>query len=193
MVMVKEHLVMEILGQTIDDAAGEAFDKCAKIMGLPYPGGPWIDKYAGKGDCNSFTFSRPLVGKLDYSFSGLKTSFLYFIRDNEKKEPGFIKSNLNDLCASLQYTIVEILMHKLLIASGQTGIKQVAIAGGVAANSSLRRALKVYGEKYNWRVFLPKPVYTTDNAAMIAINAYYKYIKKDFALQSVVPEARFSF
>lgn len=193
LVMVKDHLIMEVLGQTIDDAAGEAFDKCAKIMGLPYPGGPWIDKYSGNGDCMAFTFSRPLVGALDYSFSGLKTSFLYFVRDREKEDPGFIKKNLNDLCASLQYTIVSILMHKLVSASEQTGIKEITLAGGVAANSGLRKTLTGYGKKHNWQVFLPKPVYTTDNAAMIAINAYYKYLKKDFTRQNVVPEARFSF
>lgn len=193
LVLVKDHLNMEILGQTIDDAAGEAFDKCAKIMGLPYPGGPWIDRYARDGDPDAFNFARPSAGGLNYSFSGLKTSFLYFLRDSVKKEPGFLKKNLNDLCASLQYTIVEVLMANLVKASFKTGIKNIAIAGGVAANSGLRSAVADHGENHGWKVFIPKPSFTTDNAAMIAINAYYKYLEKVFSSQDIVPEARFTF
>lgn len=193
LVIVKNHLSMEIAGQTIDDAAGEAFDKCAKLMGLPYPGGPWIDKYARKGDPKAFFFPRPSVGGLDYSFSGLKTSFLYFLRDREKESPGFIKENINDLCASLQYTIVQILMYNLDRLVFDTGITEVALAGGVAANSGLRNAVGEYGKRNKWRVYIPKPVYTTDNAAMIAITAYYKYLQGAWSAQDVTPEARFGF
>lgn len=193
LVLVKDHLSMEIIGQTIDDAAGEAFDKCAKIMGLPYPGGPLIDKHAGSGNPGAFVFARPNAGGLNYSFSGLKTSFLYFTRDREKEQPGFIESNINDLCASLQYTIVQILMQNLIRASEETGIREIALAGGVAANSGLRTAVSEAGEKLKWHVFLPKPAFTTDNAAMIAINAYYKFLKRDFTKQDVVPEARLRF
>jgi len=193
LVLVRDHLVMEILGRTIDDAAGEAFDKCAKLMGIPYPGGPWIDKFAMAGNPLAFSFPRPSAGGLDYSFSGLKTSFLYFLRDNQKKDPEFVKRNINDLCASLQFTIVEILLENLVRASRQTGVKEVALAGGVAANSALRRAVTEQGMINCWNVFLPKPSYTTDNAAMIAITAYYKYLNKDFSSQDIVPEARFSF
>jgi N6-L-threonylcarbamoyladenine synthase len=193
LVLVKDYMLMEILGQTIDDAAGEAFDKCAKIMGLPYPGGPWVDRYAREGDPRAFRFSRPAAGGLNYSFSGLKTSFLYFLRDAEKKDPGFLKRNLNDLCASLQHTITEVLMGNLIRAAENTGIREIALAGGVAANSGLRSAVASWGKKNNLRVFIPKPAYTTDNAAMIAINAYYKYLRKDFTSQDVVPEARMRF
>jgi N6-L-threonylcarbamoyladenine synthase len=193
LVVVHDHLSMEVLGRTIDDAAGEAFDKCAKIMGLPYPGGPWIDKMAREGDPGKFVFPKPMGGGLNYSFSGLKTSFLYFLRDSEKNNPGFVKRNINDLAASLQYTIIEILMQNLVKASEQTGIKEIALAGGVAANSGLRKALENYGEKFNWNVYIPKPAYTTDNAAMIAITAWYKFLKKEFATQDIVPDARFSF
>jgi len=193
LVMVRDHLVMEVLGQTIDDAAGEAFDKCAKIMGIPYPGGPWIDRYSRNGNPQAFRFPRPSVRGLDYSFSGLKTSFLYFLRDRQKNDPGFTERNINDLCASLQYTIVEILMENLIRASRQTGVDTIALAGGVAANSALREALTAYGRQNGWQVFLPKPSYTTDNAAMIAITAYYKYLNKDFSSQDTVPEARVSF
>ncbi|MFO7923566.1 MAG: tRNA (adenosine(37)-N6)-threonylcarbamoyltransferase complex transferase subunit TsaD [Bacteroidales bacterium] len=192
-ILVRDHLSMEILGQTIDDAAGEAFDKCAKVMGLPYPGGPWVDKYAVNGNPLAFSFSRPLAGGFNYSFSGLKTSFLYFLRDHEKKEPGFTARNINDLCASLQYTIVEILLGNLISASRKTGINRIALAGGVAANSGLRRAAESYGNTEGWKVFLPELCYTTDNAAMIAITAYYKYLNKEFSSQNTVPDARFSF
>ncbi len=193
LIHVKDHLSMEILGQTIDDAAGEAFDKCAKLMGLPYPGGPWVDRHAREGDPRAFVFARPSAGGLNFSFSGLKTSFLYFLRDQVKKDPGFIKKNLNDLCASLQYTITEVLMDNLVKAAELSGIKVIALAGGVAANSGLRNAVTSYGKDRNWEVFIPKPVFTTDNAAMIAITAYYKYLKKDFSSQDIIPEARYKF
>jgi len=189
-IVVKNHLEMEIIGQTIDDAAGEAFDKCAKIMGLPYPGGPLIDKYAKEGDPLRFNFNKPRIKDYDYSFSGLKTSFLYFLRDEMKKDPDFIEKNKNDLCASLQKTIVDILMDKLIKASKDTGIKQIALAGGVSANSGLRSAIQDYKE---WVTFIPKFSYTTDNAAMIAINGYYKFLKGDFTGQDVVPFARLNF
>jgi len=189
-IVVKNHLDMEIIGQTIDDAAGEAFDKCAKIMGLPYPGGPLIDKYAKDGDPERFKFSKPRIKNYDYSFSGLKTSFLYFLRDEMKNDPDFIEKNKADLCASLQKTIVDILMDKLVKASKDTGIKQIALAGGVSANSGLREAIK---NNRNWETFIPKFSYTTDNAAMIAINGYYKYLKNDFIGQDAVPFARTNF
>ncbi len=190
-VLVKSHYDFEIIGQTIDDAAGEAFDKAAKIMGLPYPGGPLIDKYAQKGNPEKFPFPHPKIPDLDYSFSGLKTSILYFIRDELKKDKNFIKNNKYDLCASIQYTIVEILMNKLKKASLQTGIKQIAIAGGVSANSSLRKALNEEEKKLGWQIFIPPFEYCTDNAAMIAIAGYYKYIGKDFASQDATPFTRY--
>lgn len=189
-VRVNDYFKMEIIGQTIDDAAGEAFDKAAKIMGLPYPGGPLIDKYAKIGNPNAFSFSRPNIPELNYSFSGLKTSFLYFLRDNLKTNPTFIEENKNDLCASIQKTIVSVLMDKLIKASQKTGIKQIAIAGGVSANSALRQAI-VDGEKYyGWKTFIPKFAYCTDNAAMIAIAGFYKYINNEFATQDISPYAR---
>lgn len=193
LVLVKDHLSMEVMGQTVDDAAGEAFDKCAKIMGLPYPGGPWVDKYAKLGDPGAFSFSRPSAGGLNYSFSGLKTSFLYFLRDQAQRDPEFVKKNINDLCASLQRTIVDILIQNLVMASKQARVSEIALAGGVAANSGLREVAEYQGNKNNWRVYLPKPSYTTDNAAMIAITAYYKYLNNDFSPQNIVPEARLSF
>ncbi len=193
LVLVKDHLDMEVLGQTIDDAAGEAFDKCAKIMGIPYPGGPLIDRYSKDGDPLAFRFPEPSVAGFDFSFSGLKTSFLYFLREKRKEDSGFIENNLNDLCASLQKTIVGILVDNLIRVSKQTGITEVALAGGVAANSALRLAVKDLEDRRGWRVFLPKPAYTTDNAAMIAITGYYKYLKSEFSSQDIVPEARFSF
>ncbi len=193
LVLVKDHLDMEVLGQTIDDAAGEAFDKCAKIMGIPYPGGPLIDRYSKDGDPLAFRFPEPSVAGFDFSFSGLKTSFLYFLREKRKEDSGFIENNLNDLCASLQKTIVGILVDNLIRVSKQTGITEVALAGGVAANSALRLAVKDLEGRKGWRVFLPKPAYTTDNAAMIAITGYYKYLKSGFSSQDIVPEARFSF
>ncbi|MDY6802090.1 MAG: tRNA (adenosine(37)-N6)-threonylcarbamoyltransferase complex transferase subunit TsaD [Bacteroidota bacterium] len=190
-VVVKDYLDMQIIGQTIDDAAGEAFDKCAKVIGLPYPGGPVIDKNAKLGNKEAFTFNKPKIKDLDYSFSGLKTSFLYFIRDEMKKDTDFIKKNINDLCASIQYTIIDILMEKLVIASKQTGIKQIAVAGGVSANSGLRNALIDTAKKNGWQTYIPEFKFTTDNAAMIAITGYYKYLKKDFANQDIAPVARF--
>lgn len=192
-VVVRNYLDMEIIGQTIDDAAGEAFDKCAKVIGLPYPGGPVVDKYAQQGDKNKFSFSKPRIKDLDYSFSGLKTSFLYFIRDNIQENPNFVKENTMDLCASIQHSIVEILMQKLEKAVKLTGIKQIAVAGGVSANSGLRNALQQRAQKYQWKTFLPEFKFTTDNAAMIAITGYYKYLNKEFASQDITPLARFPF
>ncbi|MDE6482447.1 MAG: tRNA (adenosine(37)-N6)-threonylcarbamoyltransferase complex transferase subunit TsaD [Rikenellaceae bacterium] len=189
-VLVKDHLDMEILGGTTDDAAGEAFDKCAKVMGLPYPGGPVIDKLAAEGDPKAFRFAKPSVPQLDYSFSGLKTSFLYFLRDKVAEEPDFIERNKADLCASLQQTIIDILMSKLTKAVKATGVTEVAIAGGVSANSGLREAVTREGEKRGWRVFLPKRSYTTDNAAMIAVEGYFKYKREEFASLDVTPVSR---
>ncbi|MCY1722171.1 tRNA (adenosine(37)-N6)-threonylcarbamoyltransferase complex transferase subunit TsaD [Prolixibacteraceae bacterium Z1-6] len=189
-IIVRNHLEMEIIGQTIDDAAGEAFDKCAKVMGLPYPGGPYVDKLAKEGDPLKFEFSRPRIPGLDYSFSGLKTNFLYFLRDNIKKNENFIEENKTDLCASLQHTIIEILLGKLKRAAKETGIKEITIAGGVSANSGLRNALKENAEKYCWNLIIPKFEYTMDNAAMIAITGYYKYLNKEFVGQNTVPFAR---
>ncbi|MEA2107325.1 MAG: tRNA (adenosine(37)-N6)-threonylcarbamoyltransferase complex transferase subunit TsaD [Bacteroidota bacterium] len=190
-VVVKDYLNMQIIGQTIDDAAGEAFDKCAKVIGLPYPGGPVIDKNAKLGNKEAFIFNKPKIKDLDYSFSGLKTSFLYFIRDEMKKNADFVKNNMNDLCASIQYTIIDILMEKLVLASKQTGIKHIAVAGGVSANSGLRNTFIQEATKNGWEIFIPEFKFTTDNAAMIAITGYYKYLKKEFAAQDIAPVARF--
>ncbi len=181
----------KIIGETIDDAAGEAFDKTAKILGLPYPGGPLIDKYAEEGNPNKYTFSRPKVGDIDFSFSGLKTAILYFIRDEVKKNPSFVKENLNDICASVQFTIIDILIEKLKNAVSRTGIKEIAVAGGVSANSGLRNRLRAEADKNGWIVHIPDFKFTTDNAAMIGITAYYKYLKNDFSGQDVTAEARF--
>jgi N6-L-threonylcarbamoyladenine synthase len=183
-------LQLEIIGETIDDAAGEAFDKTAKMLNLPYPGGPLIDKHAHKGDPKKFKFAEPQIPGLNFSFSGLKTSVLYFLRDEKLKDENFIEKNMDDLCASVQYTIIKILMKKLKKATEQTRIRQVCIAGGVSANSGLRNALKEYGEKYNWQTFIPPFEYCTDNAAMIAITAYYKYLAKDFADLGISATAR---
>ena len=180
----------EIIGKTIDDAAGEAFDKAAKILGLPYPGGPVIDRLAADGDPYRFSFPKPKIAGLNFSFSGLKTSFLYFIRDELLKDSNFIQKNLNDLCASIQHVIVGILMDKIKESVRQTGVKEIAIAGGVSANSLMRKSLLETGEALNWKVFIPEVQFTTDNAAMIAIAGYFKYLKKDFADQRVVPYAR---
>ena len=171
---------MEILGQTIDDAAGEAIDKCSKVMGLGYPGGPIIDKFARMGNPNAFSFSKPNIKGYDYSFSGLKTSFLYSLNDWMKEDPNFIENHKEDLAASLEKTIVDILMKKLQKAAKDTKIKDVAVAGGVSANTGLRNAFIDYGKRYHWNVFIPKFSYTTDNAAMIAITGYYKYLDHDF-------------
>jgi N6-L-threonylcarbamoyladenine synthase len=189
-ILVHDYLKMEVIGQTIDDAAGEAFDKCAKVMGLPYPGGPHVDRLAKDGDPLKFEFSRPRVPGLDYSFSGLKTNFLYFLRDRIKENENFVEENLNDLCASIQYTIIEILLGKLKRAAKETGIKQIAIAGGVSANSGLRNALKENAARYHWNLIIPKFEYTMDNAAMIAITGYYKYLNNEFVEQNVVPYSR---
>ncbi len=182
---------MEVIGNTIDDAAGEAFDKAAKIMGLPYPGGPLIDKNAREGNPDKFRFPHPKVPGLDFSFSGLKTSILYFLRDALKKDPDFIQKNTLDLSASIQHTIVEILMKQLRKAVKETGISHVAMAGGVSANSGLRAAFTSEAEQGNWEVYIPPFEYTTDNAAMIAIAGYFKYIKGDFAAQDTVPFTRY--
>ena len=189
-IVVRNYLDMEVIGQTIDDAAGEAFDKCAKVMGLPYPGGPLIDKLAKEGNPKAFSFSKPRIQGLDYSFSGLKTSFLYLLRDEIAKDQDFIDNNKADLCASLQTTIIEILLTKLKIAAEQTGIKEIAVAGGVSANSGLRAALIDTAEKQGWQMYIPPFKYTTDNAAMIAITGYYKYLKGEFASLDVVPFSR---
>ncbi|MDX1285378.1 MAG: tRNA (adenosine(37)-N6)-threonylcarbamoyltransferase complex transferase subunit TsaD [Draconibacterium sp.] len=189
-ILVRDYLDMEVIGQTIDDAAGEAFDKCAKVMGLPYPGGPHVDKLAREGDPYKFEFSKPRIPGLDYSFSGLKTNFLYFLRDKLKENENFIEENKNDLCASLQHTIIDILLAKLKRASRETGIKEITVAGGVSANSGLRNALKENADKFRWNLIIPKFEYTMDNAAMIAITGYYKYLNKEFVGQNVVPFAR---
>jgi N6-L-threonylcarbamoyladenine synthase len=188
--VVKDYLSMEIIGQTIDDAAGEAFDKCAKVMGLPYPGGPVIDKYAKDGNPKAFNFNKPRIKELNYSFSGLKTSFLYFLQDSIKQNPDFIEQNKNDLCASLQNSIIEILLEKLDKAAKQTGIKSIALAGGVSANSGLRLAFNNLGTKRNWKTFIPEFKFTTDNAAMIAIAGYFKCLKGEFASHHLAPYAR---
>ena len=179
-VKVNSYNQMEILGQTIDDAAGETIDKCSKFMGLGYPGGPIIDKLARKGNPNAFTFNKPVIRGLDYSFSGLKTSLLYFLRDRMKENPDFIEQNKKDIAASFERTVVEVLMHKLTLAVKQTGIKRVALAGGVSANTKLREAYLEKKEKAGWDVYIPPFSYTTDNAAMIAMNAYFKYQDGDF-------------
>ncbi len=184
---------MEILGKTIDDAAGEAFDKAAKIMGLPYPGGPEVDKLAKIGNPLAFTFPEPRIGNLDYSFSGLKTSFLYFLRDRLKEEDDFIEKHRADLAASIQHTIISILMKKLKLAVKQTGLNQIAIAGGVSANSGLRDAIEKEATLSGWKTFLPPFKYTTDNAAMIAVAGYFKYLNGEFAPQSITPYARGGF
>ena len=179
-ILVKAYNDMEILGQTIDDAAGEAIDKCSKVMGLGYPGGPIIDKLARQGNPKVFTFSKPHIPGLDYSFSGLKTSFLYSLRDWLKEDPDFIEHHKVDLAASLEATVVDILMDKLRKAAKEYKIKEVAVAGGVSANNGLRNAFREHAEKYGWKIFIPKFSYTTDNAAMIAITGYFKYLDQDF-------------
>lgn len=189
-VLVKSHNDMQIIGQTIDDAAGEAFDKCAKLMGLPYPGGPLIDKLAKEGNSAAFSFAKPNIAGYDYSFSGLKTSFLYFLRDQLAADPQFIENNKADLCASLQQTIIDILMRKLVKAAKDLKIKQVAVAGGVSANSGLRQAFLNLNKKYGLDVYIPPFAYTTDNAAMIAQAGYYKYLDGEFCSNDAVPFAR---
>ena len=189
-VLVKDHYTMEIIGQTIDDAAGEAFDKCAKIMGLPYPGGPWIDRLAKEGNAEAFSFAKPNIPGYNYSFSGLKTSFLYFLRDNLKENPNFIEENKADLCASLQKTIIDILINKLRRAAKDLKITEIAVAGGVSANSGLRDALLDLGRRHRWIVHIPPFAYTTDNAAMVAQAGYYRYLKGDFCPIDAAPYAK---
>ena len=192
-VKVRSPSDMEIIGSTIDDAAGEAFDKTAKIMGLPYPGGPEIDKLAKVGNAKAFKFPKPRISELNFSFSGLKTSFLYFLRDRLKEDDDFIEKNKADLAASMQFTIIEILLDKLKKAVIETGINEIAIAGGVSANSGLRTKLQEIAKAEGWNVFIPGIKFTTDNAAMIAIAGYFKYLDKDFAAQNVTPYARSKF
>ena len=192
-VKVKSHSNMEVIGTTIDDAAGEAFDKSAKILKLQYPGGPLIDKYAKKGNIHAFEFGKPKVKDLDFSFSGLKTSILYKIQNNTQRNPQFIEENLEDLCASIQHSIVTILLEKIQKAIHKTGIKEIAIAGGVSANSSLRRELQKLADKNKYNLYIPEFEYCTDNAAMIAIAGYFKYIDYDFATQSETPSATLAF
>jgi len=190
LIVVKDYLDLEIIGKTIDDAAGEAFDKCAKVMGLPYPGGPLVDRYAREGNADAFTFTKPVIKELDYSFSGLKTAFLYFLRDRLKENKDFIKQNRNDLCASIQRTIVEILTDKLEKAFLHTGISEIALAGGVSANSGLRERIKWLAQKHDWRVFIPEISLSTDNAAMIAMTGYCKFLAGEFAGLDSSPLAR---
>ena len=190
-VLVKDFLQMEVVGETLDDAAGEAFDKTAKLLGLPYPGGPLIDKYAKLGKGEKFVFAEPQVGELEFSFSGFKTSVLYFLQKETKKNPQFVEENLNDLCASIQKTIIDILLKKLEKAGKKFGINEIALAGGVSANSELRKRFEALGNKNNWKAHIPKFEYCTDNAAMIAIAAHYKFLKGEFAQQDIEPLARY--
>jgi N6-L-threonylcarbamoyladenine synthase len=192
-VLVKDYFDMEVVGTTLDDAAGEAFDKTAKILSLPYPGGPLIDKYAKDGNPNAYKFPEPQIPELDFSFSGLKTSILYFVRDHVKNDPCFIENNLADICASIQERIVSILLNKLKKAALQYNITDIAIAGGVSANSGLRNTLLSLAKDKNWNVFIPDFEYCTDNAAMIAIAGYHKFLKKDFVGQDIAPLARMPF
>ncbi|MCM1483449.1 MAG: tRNA (adenosine(37)-N6)-threonylcarbamoyltransferase complex transferase subunit TsaD [Muribaculaceae bacterium] len=190
LILVRNYNDMEIIGRTIDDAAGEAFDKCAKVMGLPYPGGPHIDRLAAEGNPDRFKFAKPRIPGLDYSFSGLKTSFLYTLRDAVATDPGFIEANKADLAASLQRTIIEILIDKLSKAVEQTGVRTVAIGGGVSANSGVRKAVEEFCNKRSLEAFIPQRSFTTDNAAMVAIAGYYKYLDKQFCAYDEVPYAR---
>lgn len=189
-VLVKDHLEMEVIGETQDDAVGEAFDKAAKLMSLPYPGGPLIDKYAQQGDARRFSFTETVMPNLDFSFSGIKTQFMYFLRDEVKKDPDFIEKNLHDICASLQAHLVGMLLKRVEQAAKQKQIRQIAIAGGVSANSGLRKSLQALAEHKQWQVYIPAFEYCTDNAGMIAMAAHYKFLKGDFADFSVTPLAR---
>ena len=193
LVVVRDHHTMEILGRTIDDAAGEAFDKCAKLLGLPYPGGPHVDRLAQQGDHHRFKFNKPRIEGFDYSFSGLKTSFLYFLRDQLKTDPDFVEKNKADLAASLQHTIIDILLNKLRAAMKHTGINRVALAGGVSANSGLRSTMEDEAARHGWDLFIPPFSFTTDNAAMIAITGYYRYLEGHFASDDIAPLARMYF
>src|ERR1035437_2293993 len=190
-IVMKSQLEMEVIGNTIDDAAGEAFDKCGKVMGFIYPAGPLIDKLALEGNINAFRFSKPRIKDLDFSFSGLKTSFLYFLRDRLKEDPDFIENNKADLCASLQHTIISILIDKVVKASLLTGISEIGIAGGVSANSGLRNEMQREAEKRNWNLYIPELRFTTDNAAMIGITGYYKYLRGEFSGHDITPLARY--
>jgi len=190
-VLVKDFLEMEVIGETLDDAAGEAFDKSAKLLGLPYPGGPMIDKYAVDGNPENFLFPEPQIADLDFSFSGLKTSILYFLQKEAKKNSKFIEENLYDLCAAIQKTIVDILLKKLEKAAKKTRVKEIALAGGVSANSELRRRFEELGKKNDWKTHIPKFEYCTDNAAMIAIAAHHKFLKSEFVSQEVEPLPRY--
>ena len=190
-VLINDFFDMQILGETIDDAAGEAFDKAAKIMGLPYPGGPLIDKYAKDGNPKAFKFTKPQIAEFNFSFSGLKTGFMNFINNETAKNPNFVTENKNDICASIQATIIDVLLSKLKTVAKHTHINQIAIAGGVSANSELRKQLNSLQEELHWKVFIPKFEYCTDNAAMIAITGYYKFLKNDFSDQAAVPVARY--
>jgi N6-L-threonylcarbamoyladenine synthase len=192
-VKVNDFFDMEIIGETTDDAVGEAFDKSAKILGLPYPGGPLVDKNAQLGNPKAYVFTKPKVPGLDFSFSGLKTAILYFIQKKKIENPNFVAENLNDICASIQYTIIEILMDKLKLAVAATGIKQIAIGGGVSANSGIRNTLAAAEQKYGWKTYIPKFEYTTDNAAMIGIVGYQKFLTKNFETSAVVSKARIQF
>jgi N6-L-threonylcarbamoyladenine synthase len=189
-VRVNDYLDFEILGHTIDDAVGEAFDKCAKLLGLGYPGGPIVDRLAKEGDPSAFRFAKPNIAGLEYSFSGIKTSLLYFLRDKKAKNPSFIEENKRDICASFQRDLIEILLKKLILASKQTGIREIALGGGVSANSELRERISLEGEKRGWNVFLPEFKFTTDNAAMIGIAALYRYRKGLFSPIDVAPISR---
>lgn len=189
-ILVRDWNSMEIVGQTIDDAAGEAFDKCAKVMGLPYPGGPVVDKLAKEGNPNAFKLSKPRIPGYDYSFSGLKTSFLYLLRDELKENPNFIEDNKEDLCASLQFTIIDILMEKLRKAAKDLKIKEVAVAGGVSANSGLRQAFLDHAERYGWKIHIPPFAFTTDNAAMVAMAGHYKFLNEEYCPIDAVPFTR---
>jgi len=189
-ILVRQWNDMKVIGQTIDDAAGEAFDKCAKVMGLPYPGGPVVDRLAKEGNPCAFRLSKPQIPEYNYSFSGLKTSFLYLLRDELKKDPDFIEKHRADLCASLQATIIDILMQKLKKVSDDFNIKEIAVAGGVSANSGLRKAFEEYAVAYNWKIHIPPFAFTTDNAAMVAMSGYFKYLAQDFAAMDCVPFSR---
>jgi len=192
-VLVKDYLEMEILGETQDDAVGEAFDKSAKLLGLPYPGGPLIDKYAQEGNPMAYAFPKVDTPGLNFSFSGIKTAILYFLQNNTMKDEQFIAKNLNDICASIQFTLIDILMRKLRKAVQETGIKEVAIAGGVSANKGLRKVLEAEAQTKGWKVYVPDFQYCTDNAAMIAMAAHFKYVKGDFSSQALVPDPRMNF
>ncbi len=192
-VKVSDYFEMEVIGETMDDAVGEAFDKSAKILGISYPGGPLIDKYAQEGNPKAFKFPKPKVDGLNFSFSGFKTAVLYFVQKETAKDPEFIEKNLKDICASIQYTIIGILMDKLKKAVQETGINQVAIGGGVSANSGIRQALRVAEKKWGWKCYIPKFEYTTDNAAMIGIAGYHKFLKKDFAAFDITAQSRYKF